>query len=59
VAGYYDHLLAFLEHAVDHAYLKPAHLNLLQTAAQPADLLAILKAYQAPEETKWLERKDL
>ena len=59
VEGYYDHLIAFLEHAVDQEYLKDQHLGMLQTQTDPDALLDLLAAYQAPEGGKWLERKDL
>jgi uncharacterized protein (TIGR00730 family) len=59
VEGYYDHLTAFLEHAVDQEYLKGKHLGMLQTQTEPNALLDLLAAYQAPEGGKWIERKDL
>lgn len=39
VAGYYDHLLAFLDQSVDHGLCKPRVRDLLHTDADPAALL--------------------
>ncbi len=39
VDGYYDSLLAFLEHALNEGFLSPAHLELLAVAADPEALL--------------------
>lgn len=43
VAAYYDHLLAFLQHASDQQFLKPAHLSLLQSGTEPNELVGRLK----------------
>ena len=59
VDGYYDHLIAFLEHAVDQEYLKSNHLGMLQKATEPTALLDLLSDYTAPEVGKWIEKKDL
>lgn len=59
VAGYYDHLIAFLEHAVDQEYLKSQHFGMLQTANEPDALLELLSHYQAPVDGKWITREDL
>lgn len=59
VEGYYDHLLAFLEHAVDQEYLKEKHFGMLQKAVEPDALLNLMESYQAPEGGKWIGRKDL
>jgi uncharacterized protein (TIGR00730 family) len=39
VDGYYDSLLAFLQHARSEGFLSPAHLGLLAVAADPETLL--------------------
>jgi hypothetical protein len=38
-AGYFDHLVAFLDHAVDQGFLLPRHRQLLGLAASPGPLL--------------------
>jgi len=42
VAGYFDLLLGFLDHAVEQQLLKPVHRNVLQVSDQPAALLSLL-----------------
>ncbi len=55
VAGYYDHLAAFLDHAVTAGFLKPAHRAVLTFATEPAELLDRLAAYEPPSVAKWVE----
>lgn len=44
VAGYYDGLLAFLDHAFEHGFMTRAQLELLRTGVEPAALLELLAA---------------
>ena len=55
VAGYYDHLAAFLDHAVTAGFLKPAHRAVLTVAEAPDELLDRLAAYEPPSVAKWTE----
>jgi uncharacterized protein (TIGR00730 family) len=55
VAGYYDHLAAFLDHAVTAGFLKPEHRAVLTVATEPAELLDRLAAYEPPVVGKWIE----
>jgi uncharacterized protein (TIGR00730 family) len=55
VRGYYDHLAAFLDHAVEEAFLRPQHRAVLSVADEPAELLDRLAAYEPPVVGKWLE----
>jgi uncharacterized protein (TIGR00730 family) len=56
VAGYYDHLEAFLDHAVAQDFLPPQHRALLVTAQTPDELLDRLERWEPPTVGKWLER---
>jgi len=56
VAGYFERLVAFLDHAVDERFLRPAHRAMLVVASDADDLLARLEAYRAPVVEKWLDR---
>jgi hypothetical protein len=40
--GYYDSLLAMLNHAIGEGFMKPSHGNLWQVAATPAEAIALL-----------------
>jgi uncharacterized protein (TIGR00730 family) len=42
VAGYFDPLLALLDHAVAEGFLRPKHLNLLITSDDPGTLVAAM-----------------
>jgi uncharacterized protein (TIGR00730 family) len=55
VHGYYDHLAAFLDHAVTQGFLRPQHRAVLTVADEPAELLDRLAAFQPPTVGKWLE----
>jgi uncharacterized protein (TIGR00730 family) len=55
VAGYYDHLAAFLDNAVEAGFLRPQHRAVLSVASSPADLLDRLAAYEPPTVAKWTE----
>ena len=56
VAGYFDRLIQFLDHAVAERFLAPAHRAMLMVAGDPDDLLDQLATYRAPAVEKWLDR---
>ena len=43
--GYYDRLIEFLDHAVEHDFLKPKHRSLLILANEPPDILSRFEAF--------------
>jgi uncharacterized protein (TIGR00730 family) len=53
VRGYYDHLAAFLDHAVQERFLPEQHRALLVTAADPDELLERLEEWRPPTVGKW------
>jgi uncharacterized protein (TIGR00730 family) len=55
VDGYYDHLAAFLDHAVAVGFLKPEHRAVLSVASEPGELLERLAAYVPRTVAKWTE----
>jgi uncharacterized protein (TIGR00730 family) len=55
VAGYYDALIAFIDHTVAEEYLKPTGRAILSVANQPDVLLDKLSAYAAPVMDRWIE----
>ena len=55
VAGYFDALTRFLDHATAEAFLKPSHRALLIVEQQPQALLDRFASYQPPSIRKWLE----
>jgi uncharacterized protein (TIGR00730 family) len=56
IRGFYDKLLAFLDHAVEQRFIKPVHRATVMVADRPDDLLAKLEAYRAPASRKWIDR---
>ena len=56
VAGYYDGLAAFLDHAVDERFLRPEHRAMLLSEDTPATVLAALEAFDPPVADKWIDR---
>jgi hypothetical protein len=56
IRGFYDTLLAFLDHAVDQRFIKPAHRATVMVADAPDALLAKLESYRAPTSGKWIDR---
>jgi uncharacterized protein (TIGR00730 family) len=59
VAGYFDPLCAWLDHAVREGFLRSVHRGLLLEAEQPKPLLDLLEQYRPPGETpKWIETQD-
>jgi uncharacterized protein (TIGR00730 family) len=55
VAGYFDALTTFLDHATAEEFLKPPHRALLIVEQQPLALLDRFASYQPPRTEKWLE----
>ena len=54
VAGYYDGLVAYLDHAVVEGFLPAASRDMLLCADDPAVLLEAFKSYQPPSTDKWM-----
>jgi uncharacterized protein (TIGR00730 family) len=56
VAGYWDHLLALLAHAVGEGFVRPEYAALLQAAPTPAALLERLARWRPPDGPRiWLD----
>lgn len=53
VGGYFDHLLAFLDHAAAQGFLHPEHRHMLLVADTPAGLLRQFESYTPPTIEKW------
>ena len=56
IQGYYDGLLAFLDHSVDERFVRAEHRGMISVGDEPSALLDLLAAYQAPVVEKWIER---
>jgi uncharacterized protein (TIGR00730 family) len=56
VEGYFDHLLAFLEHCVGEGFVRREHAALVSVASSPAALLDKLAGPRPPAVAKWIDR---
>lgn len=55
VRGYFDRLLAFLDHAAAERFLQPEHRDMLLVSADPDQLLDRFAAYAPPAVEKLIE----
>ena len=56
IDGYFDALLAFLDHSVNEAFVREVHRAMLLVDDSPRRLLDRFAAYRAPTVEKWLQR---
>lgn len=54
VAGYYDSLIAFLDHAAGEQFVRPDQRRMLVVESVPTVLLDRLATYAPPELSKWV-----
>lgn len=57
VAGFYDGLCDFLNHAVAERFIRAEHRDMIVVEDDPARLIERLRAWQMPEVSKWMDRK--
>jgi uncharacterized protein (TIGR00730 family) len=55
VAGYFDLLLQFLDHAVEQQLLKPVHRGVLCVSTDPAEMLMQLCRALPVSTPKWID----
>jgi uncharacterized protein (TIGR00730 family) len=56
--GYFDSLIAFLDHAVAEKFVKPAHGSMLLVEENPETLLERFQRYVPPVIPKWIEQTE-
>ena len=56
VGGYFDKLLAFVEHSVAEGFVRREHGDMIAVAAAPAALLDLLATHKPPVVEKWIEK---
>jgi uncharacterized protein (TIGR00730 family) len=59
VAGYYDKLIALLDHAVDEQFIKPQHRDLILVERGHRRLLERMRSYRPPVTEKWIRRENI
>ncbi len=56
VEGYFEGLLAFLDHAEREGFVRPAHRALLLAHTDADSLVDEMERYRPPHTEKWLDR---
>jgi uncharacterized protein (TIGR00730 family) len=56
VAGYYDGLASFLDHAVDERFLRAEHRAMLLCERTPTAVVEALETFDVPIVDKWIDR---
>lgn len=56
VDGYFDRLLAFMQHAIDERFVRPENGSMLAVATEPDALLDAMSAYTPLPVEKWIGR---
>ncbi len=57
VAGFYDRLTAFLDHAVNERFIRAQHRDMIIVDADPVRMIDRLQNWALPEISKWMDRK--
>lgn len=56
VLGYFDPIIEFLDHAVDHRFIRPEHRSMVLVHDEPDGLLDLLESYEQPlvDKAEWI-----
>lgn len=57
VAGYFDKLIEFVDHAVTEAFVRPEHRQTLLMENDPEALIERMQSYEPPMVPKWISRE--
>lgn len=58
VAGYFDHLEAFLEHAMGEAFVRAEYKPMMMVEEDPEKLLERFRSYEPPRVKKWISKDE-
>ncbi|WP_298818444.1 TIGR00730 family Rossman fold protein [uncultured Roseibium sp.] len=58
IEGYYDQLVAFLDHQTQEAFTKQAMRDMVQISDSPLDLIGKFENYSPPSTPKWIKRDE-
>ena len=58
VDGYFDKLLAFVDHAIAEGFVRPEYRKMISVAGTAAGLLDAMARYQPPTVTKWITKSE-
>jgi uncharacterized protein (TIGR00730 family) len=57
VGGYFDHLRAFIDHAVKARFINPAHRDMIVLDDDPRRMVTKLAEWTMPQTSKWMDQK--
>jgi len=57
VEGYFDHLRAFLDHAVAERFVNPAHRDMIVMDDDPRRMIEKMRNWTMPQTSKWMNSK--
>lgn len=57
INGYFDHLITFLDMAVEEQFMNMIHRSMLIVEHDPGLLIQKLKSYESPVLKKWIDRE--
>jgi uncharacterized protein (TIGR00730 family) len=57
VEGYFDHLRAFLDHAVAARFVNPAHRDMIVLDDDPRRMITKLSRWTMPQTSKWMDQQ--
>jgi uncharacterized protein (TIGR00730 family) len=58
IGGYFDPMLAFIEHMATEGFIKPEHRRAVLVKNEVDDLLDTLLTYQPPQLEKWIKKPE-
>ncbi|WP_299816746.1 TIGR00730 family Rossman fold protein [uncultured Roseibium sp.] len=58
VEGYYDHLIAFLDHQTQEGFTKKVMRDMAMFAGTPENLIDQFTSYTPPSSPKWIDREE-
>ncbi len=56
--GYFDHLIAFLDHQTEQGFTKQVMRDMAQIASSPLDMIRQFENYTPPSAPKWINRDE-
>jgi uncharacterized protein (TIGR00730 family) len=59
VAGYFDPLVQWIEHAIREGFIAPSHRELFVVESEPERLLERLATHEMPYVKRWLNREEI
>ena len=55
IAGFYGHLMAFLDHTQREGFIRPPHRELVLVESNPEKILQRMRDFRPPTEVKWMK----